>query len=131
VADEQPPQPLAAAADADAGDAGKKKRGRKTKAELQQVDQQVDQQLQQQQQGADLAWGGDFDEEQQAMRAGLLVPSEGPGSWAEAAATGAGEEDRRRFPYHRWEQQPAAGAVGLGVILHSATACVLLQCSIL
>ncbi|KAF6261647.1 hypothetical protein COO60DRAFT_743720 [Scenedesmus sp. NREL 46B-D3] len=35
------------------------------------------------------------------MRAGLLVPAEGPGSWADAAASGAGEEDRRRFPYHR------------------------------
>jgi hypothetical protein len=95
--DEQLPQ-LAAAADAEAGDAGKRKRGRKTKAELQQVDQQVDQQLQQ---AADYEWGGDYDEEQRAMQAGLLVPAEGPGSWAEATATGAGEEDRRRFPYHR------------------------------
>jgi hypothetical protein len=90
-------QASAAAEAADPGD-GKRKRGRKTKAELQQVQQQVDLQLQQ---NVELEWGGDFDEEQQAMQTGLLVPAEGPGSWAEAAATGAGEEDRRRFPYHR------------------------------
>jgi hypothetical protein len=92
------PQGPAAADAADLGD-GKRKRGRKTKAELQQMQQQVDQQLQQQ--NVNLEWGGDYDEEQQAMQAGLLVPAEGPGSWADAAATGAGEEDRRRFPYHR------------------------------
>lgn len=74
-----------------------KKRGRKTKAEIEQATQAADE--------AFTALGHDSGDEEQLEAAdaeGLAIaPAEGPGSWAEAAATTAGEDDRRRFPYHR------------------------------
>lgn len=72
-----------------------KKRGRKTKEETEQDIQAADE--------AFTALGQEEDDQAEAeVEEDLAItPAEGPGSWAEAAATTAGEEDRRRFPYHR------------------------------
>lgn len=80
-----------------AADAAKKaKRGRKTQAELQKMDQQLEQNL------AELAGSSKgMSPWQTEGQYASLPPAEGPGSWAEAAAAGTGEDDRRRFPYHR------------------------------
>eukprot|EP00878_Enallax_costatus_P013885 GHUV01014520.1.p1 GENE.GHUV01014520.1~~GHUV01014520.1.p1 ORF type:complete len:322 (+),score=99.18 GHUV01014520.1:398-1363(+) len=70
-----------------------KRRGRKTKAEIEEATQAADK--------AFAAMGQQPGGAQAAAESDEMVPAEGPGSWAEAAASTAGEEDRRRFPYHR------------------------------
>jgi hypothetical protein len=52
-----------------------------------------------------------------AGAAAMVAPAAGPGSWAEAAATTAGEEDRRRFPYHRCRFRRATSSFDFSVEL--------------
>ncbi|KAF8065665.1 pentatricopeptide repeat-containing protein [Scenedesmus sp. PABB004] len=91
------PAPAAGAPDAAeaAGEAGggaaARKRGRKTKAELEELAAA----------GVEEPEGLDEDEDDERGRSAAPAPAQGPGSWAEAAASTAGEEDRRRFPFHR------------------------------
>lgn len=70
-----------------------KKRGRRTKAEIEQANQAADQ--------AFATIGQELSSVEAAEEPEVTVPVDGPGSWADAAANTAGEEDRRRFPYHR------------------------------
>lgn len=75
-------------------EASGKKRGRRTKAEIEEADQAVE--------AYTAALAQETAEASAVISARQPAPAEGPGSWAEAAVTTPGEDDRRRFPYHRY-----------------------------